>query len=85
MNTHKAIVRQHLEKISGVDRTWIEFESDSSQGMLIKVLVVQVNFDTDPNNIHFRQNVIDAVEQTAKEVLSEGTMAISKLRIIPRP
>ena len=83
MRSDKAIVRQHLEKIRGVNRTWFEWESDAD--MLVKTLVVEVDFDTDPTSSAFRQNVVNVIEKTAKAALAEETtMVISNLRIIPR-
>jgi hypothetical protein len=46
--SNKAIVRQHVERIPEVSRTWIEW---SEHGL--KTLVVEVTFDTDPNSIDF--------------------------------
>ena len=78
----KAIVRKHLEKIDGVTRTWFEWSLE--QGNRLKTLVVEVNFDTDPNSSEFRENVINAIEETAKGVLTdETTMVISHLKIVP--
>jgi len=79
----KAIVRQHVERISGVTRTWLEWGWEET-GM-VKTLVVEVAFDTDPNSPDFRQNVIDAIEETATTVLAEEpTMVITHLRIVPK-
>jgi hypothetical protein len=79
----KAIVRQHLEKIDGVSRTWFEWTYDGEGGK-IKTLVVEVNFDTDPNSPAFRENVLNAIEETAKGVLTnDTTMVVSFLRIVP--
>ena len=79
----KGIVRTHLEKIDGVSRTWFEWSFDSS-GPRLKTLVVEVAFDTDPNATGFRGNVLNAIEETAKSVLTEETtMVVSSLRIVP--
>ena len=78
-----AVVRQHIERIDGVSRTW--FEWTLGEHGLEKTLVVEVDFDTDPNNEEHRGNVLDAIEGTAKEVLAnETTMAVSHLRIVPK-
>jgi hypothetical protein len=45
---------------------------------MAKTLVVEVEFDTDPNNESFRQSVIDAIHETFEEVLkNETTMIVS--------
>jgi hypothetical protein len=78
----KGIVRHHLEKIDGVSRTWYEWSFDASGPR--KTLVVEVTFETDPNAPGFSENVLNAIEETAKSVLTEETtMAVSSLRIVP--
>ena len=79
----KAIVRQHLEKIEGVSRTWFELNLEDS--VLVKTLVVEVEFDTDPNDPQYQQNVLDAVLDTAFGVQEhETTMIVTHLKIVPR-
>jgi hypothetical protein len=78
----KAIVRQHVEKIDGVSRTW--FELTLKDEMLVRTLVVEVEFDTDPNCSGFRQSVLDAIKDTAVGVLANETpMIVSDLKIVP--
>jgi hypothetical protein len=83
-----AIVRQHLLRIDGVSRTWFEWSfEDSEEGppVAVKTLVVEVDFDTDPNSTGFRQNVLDAIVETTAAVLEgETTMIITNLRIVPK-
>jgi hypothetical protein len=55
----KAIVRERVEKIDGVSRTWFEWLSRYST--MAKTLVVEIGYDTDPNNDRFRQSVVDAI------------------------
>jgi hypothetical protein len=43
----KALVRELVERIDGVSRTWFELEIEGSSRK--KTLVVEVNFDLDPN------------------------------------
>jgi hypothetical protein len=45
---------------------------DLRKDELSKVLVVDVSFDTDPNSLHFRQDVIDAIIDTAKTTLEQN-------------
>jgi hypothetical protein len=78
----KAIVRQRIEKIEGVSRTWFEWNLGDNPST--KTLVVEVTFDTDPNSVGFSQTTLDAIEHTAIEVLkAETTMTVSELRIVP--
>jgi hypothetical protein len=52
---------------------------------LLKVLVVEVDFDTDPNAAGFRQKVINAISSTTDDVLqNETSIAIDQLQIIPK-
>jgi hypothetical protein len=76
----QAIVRQQIEKIAGVTRTWFEWAWEDSAW--VKTLVVEVEFDTDPNEYEFRRSVLDAIEETARGV--ETTMIMSRLRVVPR-
>lgn len=83
MSEGKAGVRQHIEQIDGVTRTW--FELNSNTGFAAKTLVVEVNFDTDPNASDFRQDVIDAIEATMKDVLAyQTTVIVENLKIVPQ-
>lgn len=82
MPHEKAIVRKHIERIDGVSRTWFEWADDGDA--LVKVLVVEVDFDTDPNSNDFRREVLDAIWDTGKSVLeNETTMIVSHVRIVP--
>ena len=81
----KAIVRQHIERIDGVSRTWFEWVYDREADALARTLVVEVEFDTDPNSEECRHNVMDAIEDTARGVLRDDTtMLVSGLKIVPR-
>jgi predicted PhzF superfamily epimerase YddE/YHI9 len=77
MSNHKAIVRQDVERISEVSRTWIEW---GEQGL--KTLVVEVTFDTDPNSIDFNPAALDQIEKAASGATT--TMVISHLKIVPK-
>jgi hypothetical protein len=80
----KAIVRQQLEQMSGVSRSWFEWSRGGSSA-LVKTLVVEVDFDTDPNSSEFRQDLLGAIESRASDVLTgETTMVVSYLRIVPK-
>ena len=78
----KAMVRQRVERIAGVSRTWFELGIENST--LTKTLVVEVEFDTDPNNSQCRRHALDAIKDTAVAVLENGTMIVSDIKIIPK-
>ena len=85
MSGNIAIVRKHIQRIDGVTRTWFEWCAGPSEEALLKTLVVEVEFDTDPNSSDCRKNVLEAIFDTAKGVLkNETTMAVSNLRIVPK-
>jgi hypothetical protein len=66
----------------GVSRTWFEWMSRDST--MAKTLVVEIEFDTDPNNNRFRQSLIDLIYETVDDVLKDETpMTVSHFRIIP--
>jgi hypothetical protein len=81
MSHDQAHVRTVLQRIPQVSRTWFEIESDGV-GPRTTTLVVEVTFDLDPNSIHYPEQVLDAIEETAKSV--SGGMGFSKVRIISR-
>jgi hypothetical protein len=84
MSHDKAIVRKQVERIDGVTKAWFEWIYD--EGELLKVLVVEVSFDMDPNSVHFRRSVTDAIVDTAETAFEEETtMVVSHLRIGPLP
>jgi hypothetical protein len=79
----KAIVCQRIERIDGVTRTWFEWAWDGSAW--VKTLVVEVEFNTDPNEYEFRRAVLDEIQKTARNVLTEeATMIVSRLKVVPR-
>jgi hypothetical protein len=83
MTDQRSKLRQHVEKIDGVSRTWFEWILEDS--MLAKILVVEVDFDTDPGNPEFRRSVMETIENTTMEVSQDETTAVvGHLRIVPR-
>jgi len=78
----KATVRQKIEALKGVTRTWLEWEGDREG--LTKTLVVEVAFDTDPNSSECDTGILDDIDQTAKDALRNTTMVVSRLRIVPQ-
>jgi hypothetical protein len=72
-----------VEHIDGVSRTWFEWILHNA--MMVKVLVVEVEFDTDPDNPRFRQNVLDAIEDIVIDVSNNETNVMEgHLRIVPK-
>ena len=52
--------------------------------MSVKTLVIEVDFDTDPNSPGFQQSTLDAIERTVIGVLTDDTtMIVSYLKIVP--
>jgi hypothetical protein len=78
----KALVRQHLELIPEVTRTWFEFDLDEIGEGWLKTLVVEVEFDTDPNSPSHKPNVLDNIRLTTLE--NQTTMVVSGLRVVPK-
>jgi len=78
-DVRKGHVRQKLEALPGVTRTWIEWEA--AEHGLAKTLVVEVAFDTDPNSSDCETGTLDDITQTAKD--AQTTMIISRLKIVP--
>jgi hypothetical protein len=84
MSHDKAAVRIEVERLDGVTKAWFEWIYE--KGEMSKVLAVEVNFDTDPNSLHFRRSVIDAIVNTAKAADErDTTMIVNRLRIVPPP
>jgi hypothetical protein len=80
VKTDIASVREHIEKIAGVSRTWFEWSLENSTWS--KTLVVEVEFDTDPNTSGL-QNVLNAIGNLALTV--QTTMTLSRLKVVPIP
>lgn len=85
---NKTSIRQRVEAIKGVVRTWFEWRSAERSDA--KLLVVEVDFDTDPNAPSYREETIAAIGETYEEVLQEGLhleddhpVLIAGIRIVP--
>ena len=81
-----AVVRQELAKLSGVSRSWFEwtYEGSFAEGHWAKTLVVETNFDTDPNSSGFSQVGLEQIQHVIKEALAnKTTMTVSLVRIVP--
>ncbi len=78
-----AIVRESLSKLPNVSGTWFEWSWEDA--MWVKTLVIEVEFDTDPNSPKFSQFTLDAIEKTVIGVLNgDSTMTVSYLQIVPK-
>ena len=84
MGQDKAIIRQEIEKISGVTRTWFEWElMNDGQACC---LVIEVDRSTDPNAPDNFIGTLHEIERVTKRTLSAmTTMRINKVRVVPRP
>ncbi len=78
----KAFVRQQVEKIAGVRRTWFEWNSHPDN-IMQKTLVVEVDFSTDPGEDSHQLNTIEAIERTAQEAIARDILHVTALKIIP--
>jgi hypothetical protein len=75
-----AIVRQQIEKIEGVSRTWFEWAWEDSEW--VKTLVVEVALDTDPNVADVRM-MLDAIWDTMQSAEAKSTMIVTHLKVVP--
>ncbi|MEK4032649.1 hypothetical protein WOC76_03030 [Methylocystis sp. IM3] len=85
----KAIVRERIENIAGVNRTWFEWNGAAHPDD--KKLVVEVDFDTDPNAPGFQRSVIEAICETVSAAFEEEVLLgretpgfISGVSIVPK-
>ena len=83
MSQEKAMVRELVERIEGVTRTWFELEIEGNSHK--KTLVAEVNFDLDAKSPHFQRTACDEIEDTVATVLrEENSDLVSKLKIVHR-
>jgi hypothetical protein len=76
-------LRQELSDLPDVSRTWFEWAFED--GRWIKILVVEVTFDTDPSSPGFSHSALCGVEFLAAGVLAHRTTTgIGHLRIVPQ-
>ena len=77
----RAMIRELIEDIDGVSQTWFELEIEGISRK--KTLVVEVNFDLDPNSTHLLRAACDEIEDTFAAVLrEENGERVSKLKIV---
>ncbi len=83
MKGNIAIVREALSNLHNVSRTWFEWSWEDA--MWVKTLVIEVDFDTDPDSPGFMQSTLDAIESTVIGVLTDDTtMIVSYLKVVPK-
>ena len=59
---------------------------DPRRRRTVEGLFVEGRFDTDPNSLHFRRSVVDAIVDTAEIAFEEETtMVVCHLPIVPPP
>jgi uncharacterized OsmC-like protein len=80
-----SIVRQSLEKVSGVSRSWFEFDADFKTKSFTKTLVVEVDVDTDPSSYSRIKNVLEEIICMVSDTLTnQTTMIVHNLRVVPK-
>ena len=75
-------LRQDLEKVDGVSATWFEWTLENSE--MIRTLVVEVEFDTDPDAEGFKSDALHAVESLALNTLMDASMTTTHLKVVPK-
>lgn len=81
MGQEKALIRELIERIEGVDKTWFELEIEGSSRK--KTLVVEVGFEPDIDGTHDLRTACDEIERTYRTVVGEENAdAVSKLKIV---
>lgn len=83
MSQDKAMVRDYVERLEGVSKT--HFELDIKGATRNKTLVVEVDFDLDPNSSGYSRAKIDAIADAFATMMREDNAeVVSKLKIVSR-
>jgi hypothetical protein len=81
MGQEKALIREFIERIEGVNQTWFELEIEGSSRK--KTLVVEVGFASDVGGTQDLRTACDEIERTYRTVIGEENAdAVSKLKIV---
>lgn len=81
MSQDKAMVRELIERIDGVARTYFELEFRGSSRK--KTLVVEVDFDLDPYSDQYSRKKLELIEDTFATIIrEENGDVVSKLKVI---
>jgi uncharacterized OsmC-like protein len=80
-----SIVRQSVEKVPGVSRSWFEWDADLKTNSFTKTLVVEVDLDTDPSSYSEIRNALEEIICVVTDTLTnQTTMMVHNLRIVPK-
>jgi hypothetical protein len=82
MASEIAPFRREVEKIDGVSRTWLEWNLENSE--MIRMLVVEVDFDTDPDAEGFKRQALHDIESAALNVLMDAALPTTRLKVVPK-
>jgi hypothetical protein len=75
-----SMVRQKIEKLDGISRTWFEWSWEDERW--VRTLVVEVTQDTDPNVAHV-PSMLDAIWDTYRGAQEKTTMTVTHLKVVP--
>ena len=82
MRNEMDALREILANIEGISKNWFEWSLDGSE--MVRTLVVQVDFDTDPESKDFNADAISKIGSAALNVLSVGNIATTNIRVVPK-
>jgi hypothetical protein len=79
-----ANVRKAVEALEGVTRSWFEWKV--TKDTITNVLVVEVNWDTNPPAEKYQPFLLDAIGKAASEFLGEAsTKHVNSVLVAPKP
>jgi len=78
------VIGEKLSKISSVSRTWFEWEWSHEDNALVKTLIIEVSFDTDPNSANHDRSALQEIERAAQDMSQKTSMVIPNFRIVPK-
>ena len=74
--------RETLAKIEGISKTWFEWVLEGSE--MVRTLVVEVEFDTNPDSEGFNEGAIGEIGSAALNELTVGNIPTTRLRVVPK-
>jgi hypothetical protein len=77
-----ATLRRGLEKIDGVSGTWFEWNLEGAE--MVRTLVVEVEFDTDPDSEAFKADVLNEIGSLSLNTLIEASVTATRLKVVPK-
>ena len=75
----KAVIREAIEELDGISRTWFEWGFIGEEWT--KTLVIEADVDTDPNSYAIL-NLLDGIKEQLAARMT--TMAIYNVRVVPK-